>query len=62
MRAPASGAGSGACSRDSAATPERWHAMWAVVPNIWYRCRRCRYEGTLAEAVAHAVTNQETFR
>ena len=40
----------------------RWHAMWAVVPNALYRCRRCGFMGTLPQAVIHAVSNQEDLR
>ena len=37
---------------------KRFHEMWAVRVNEWYRCSLCHYEGDLADAIAHAVAEQ----
>jgi hypothetical protein len=35
------------------------HQCWLVARGRdWFRCRACAFEGTLAEAIVHAVENQ----
>lgn len=36
----------------------KFHEMWAILTNRWYRCAACQYESDLAGAVAHAVAKQ----
>jgi hypothetical protein len=40
----------------------KFHAMIALVVNLWYRCEACGHTADLAGAVKHAVNNQVTVK
>jgi hypothetical protein len=38
---------------------DRYHIVWnASRVRDWFRCRACAFEGTLFDAIGHAVANQ----